>query len=750
MNYELELNEKQYEAVSASDQYLRIIAGAGSGKTRVLTYRIAYLIEVLKVFPRQILAITFTNKVAKEMNERAKGLLPNYDLTGLIISTFHSFCAKFLRCEIDLLDYPRNFIIFDEDDQMRLIKSIGEEFGFKKTDDNNKKAYQFISKYKSRGELPSDLDKKTITANQIYYKYFVQYEKRKAESYALDFDDLLIYTVKILEKFKDIQEKWSSRFKHILVDEFQDTNDLQFKLLTLLANGRNSVYVVGDPDQTIYTWRGANQKIILNFDSVFSPTRSITLDQNYRSTTKILNASNELIRHNKERLDKNLFTNNGEGKPIVVKNLDSSIAEANYIAKTIEEIKSRDKDAKNKDFAVLYRSSYLSLKVEQSLATHHIPYKVYGGVKFYSRKEIKDCLAYFRLLINNKDDVSFERIINSPRRGIGDKTLLTIREEAHSLNLGELEYVEHIDEFSTNLKSGPLNKLKDLTEKMSEVKKKLNENLEAYSEVLDKFLKDIGYYEFLENDEDEDDQILNVQELISDVRNFLKENPESTFDEYLQNVTLLTSQDEIGDQDFVSLMTVHTAKGLEFKYVFIVGFIDGVFPNQRAINDDLRSGIEEERRLAYVAFTRAKKELYITLNREYSFIQQSQNLPSRFLKEANLMLNNILFESTRPKESQNIYSFDFNKNTKGSGIIKQAPRNDNFNQFAAGSGNGISWKVNDICVHTVFGEGIVRKIEGDIITVDFLDFGTKKMLGSHKTLSKKEGNDGIFGSSKKA
>ena len=738
MNYELELNERQFEAVSANDQYLRIIAGAGSGKTRVLTYRIAYLIEVLKVYPNQILAITFTNKVAKEMNERAKKLLPNIDLTGLIISTFHSFCARFLRNEIHLLGFPKNFVIFDDDDKLRMIKAIGEDFGFKKTDDNNKLALNFISKYKTIGQLPSEIPQFVKKQHEILYNYFVEYEKRKAESKALDFDDLLIYTVKILESYENVKTKWSNRFSHILVDEFQDTNDLQFKLLTLLTNGLNSVYVVGDPDQTIYTWRGANQRIILNFDSIFVPTRSIVLEENYRSTTKILDSANNLISFNKERLKKNLFTKNGSGDDIIVKNLDSSTSEANFIARSIEEIRSKDPSAQYKDFTILYRSSYLSLKIEQSLTSRHIPYKVYGGLKFYSRKEIKDCLAYFRLIVNSKDNISFERIINVPKRGVGDKNLQLLRDESKNANLSEFEYLAEIDIHDTEIKPLILKRLTDMVDKIIETREKIDANLEAYSEVLDTFLKDIGYYEFLEDNEDEDDKILNVQELISDIRNYLKENPDSTFDEYLQNIQLITSQDEIGDQDFVSLMTVHTAKGLEFKYVFIIGFIEGVFPNQRALLEGENGvGIEEERRLAYVAFTRAKKQLYITMNREYSFALQSQNMPSRFLKEAKLDLNNKpLFESKRI-QNVNTYSYDFRRDHEGTGLGSTKRRESQ--PFNMSAGNGIVWKVNDICQHTVFGEGVVKKVEDDIITVDFIDFGVKKMLGSHKTLSKKGG-----------
>lgn len=746
MDYKNLLNEKQYEAVSSNEQYLRIIAGAGSGKTRVLTFRISYLIEKMHVFPNQILAITFTNKVAKEMKERTLSLLPNYDLSKLTISTFHAFCARFLRCEIDCLGYPKNFLIYDDDDQMRLVKMIGEDFGYKKTDDNNKNALKYIGFHKMKGDLPSDCENKT-DIDQLMVNYFVEYEKRKSEFKALDFDDLIIYTIKILEFYPEIREKWSRRFKHILIDEFQDTNDLQFKLLRLLSNDETAIYVVGDPDQTIYTWRGANQKIILDIDKVYHPMATIILNENYRSTSKILGASNKLIAYNKERVPKELFTNNGTGKDIVFKNFDSSMLEANFVANQIRDIKKKNPEAKNKDFAVLYRSSYLSLKVENALTTAQLPYKVYGGMKFYARKEIKDCLAYFRLLVNDKDNVSFERIINVPKRGFGEKSLDLLKDEAEENGVSYMHYVNNLDTYLSALKPVLKNRLEEMSKIMKETTAKLTENLEAYSEVLNSFLKEIGYFEFLENDEDEDDKIENVHALIDDIRNYLREHQDSNFDEYLQNVALLTSQDDIKGDDSISLMTVHTAKGLEFDYVFVIGLNEGVFPNQRAINERTTFGMEEERRLAYVAFTRAKKELYLTLNRDYSYVLKSSNVPSQFLKEAGLELPSFNpfgingVSSTNSNDSKDrLYRYDFNKNNTGTGQTNPYARSGSVNRnntTQVSGGNGIAWNTGDIAVHKVFGEGTVVKVDGDIIEVVFTNFGKKTLLGSHSSLSKK-------------
>ena len=454
MDYQNELNKNQFEAVSSADQYLRIIAGAGSGKTRVLTYRIAYLIDVFKVRPYEIVAITFTNKVAREMQERTSALLPDFNLAGLTISTFHSFCARFLRVEAEHLGIPRNYTIYDDDDTLRLIKMIGVDKGYKKTDEIIAQAVNYIGGKKMRGLLPSEvkLNNYGNPREKILLDFFKEYEYRKNEAGALDFDDLLIYTIKILREFPEVRARYNQKIKHILVDEFQDTNDVQFELLKLLTNRETCVYVVGDPDQTIYTWRGANQRIILEIDKVFSPMKTIILNENYRSTTKILEASNKLIAFNKERVKKDLFTNNATGDDITLKALDSSIAEANFVANTILELKEKDTNFKFKDVAILYRSSYLSLKIENAFTTRGIPYRVYGGLKFYARKEIKDALAYFHIIFNDKDDISFLRIINFPRRGFGDKSVDKLRAEASALYLGLLEYFRVIDHYRTEIK----------------------------------------------------------------------------------------------------------------------------------------------------------------------------------------------------------------------------------------------------------------------------------------------------------
>ena len=727
MNYEKDLNENQYKAVTSDAQFLRIIAGAGSGKTRVLTYRIAYLIEQMNVYPNKILAITFTNKVAKEMKERTIKLLPDYDLKGLSISTFHSFCARFLRSEISELGFPSNFFIMDDADSLQLVKNIGETFGLKRTDETNTEAFDFIKKQKCYGRLPSDCEKmESLRGKRQLIRYFKEYERKKNELYQLDFDDLLIYTIKILETNELIRDKWINRFDHILIDEFQDTNDLQFKLLTLLTDSHSNVYVVGDPDQTIYTWRGANQDIIMRFGDIYSPLKTIALEENYRSTPNILNISNELIAHNPGRFEKKLYTSNPKGAEVILKNFANAINEAYFIANKINEITIRNNNVKYANIAVLFRSAYLTQKLENVLVAKQIPYKVYGSLKFYSRAEVKDCLAYFKLIVNEDDDISFERIINVPRRGIGDKTLAILKLEAENNHVSMIKYLKNLHKYDTKLSSSIASKLEPLFGIMDRTKEKIEENEEAYSEILDDFITDIKYKDFLEEKDETKDKVLNVVALINDVRDYLKENPESNFDEYLQNVTLYSAQDDIDNSDSVSLMTVHTAKGLEFDYVFIMGLEDGVFPNNRALLESPKA-IEEERRLAYVACTRAKKELYLTYNTGYSFVSRADSLPSRFIKEMGLKTNLYSFgENTSNSNNDEAKKYYYSNNNKVG------------NLGTLNLKNNIIWRVGDVAVHQNFGEGDVIKVEDDIITVNFKDFGIKKLMGSHPKLSKKE------------
>ena len=737
------LNKEQYKAVTSTTQNLRIIAGAGSGKTRVLSFRIAYLIEHFNLEPYQILAITFTNKVAKEMKERTISLLPYINAKDLNIFTFHSWCARFLRREIDCIDFPKSFTIIDDADQLKILKDIAEDRGYKKSDDIVKYALNFISKYKTEGLLPSDINPKELLKafDKTALEFFKEYEKYKNENYFLDFDDLLVYSVRILKEFPEIRKKYAFRYRSILVDEFQDTNNLQYELIKLLSTVETKIFVVGDPDQTIYTWRGANQKIILDIDQVYPDMETVILNQNYRSTDCILTAANKLISYNKDRYKKDLFTNNKKNEPIVVKMFHTKEKEGDFVAKTIKELKRTTPNFKYNDVAILYRSSYLSFKIESNLLKNNIPYVVYGGIRFFSRAEIKDCLAFFRLILNEDDDFSFLRIINVPKRGIGDKTIENLKSEAKDLNLSLINYLKKIHLYKSKVKGQIVNLLMDLISNLDKTREKIKiAKKTEIAGILNDFIKDIGYKDYLAQikNEKEEDRLENVQELIEDITSYFKNDEEASLNGYLENVTLLSAQDEITDKDVVSLMTVHTAKGLEFPYVFLIGFSDETFPSLKSLLE--RKGEEEERRLAYVAFTRAKEKLYITCNGEYSYATGQNQTPSRFIKEAELNIQrneNILFSgfnSKEPKYPTYRYGYDYVKprstftykdfQKEDSDVVEIRPKND------------IKWNLNDRCYHETFKSGTVIDINDDVLTIEFDDYGRKKISGTHIKLKK--------------
>ena len=735
MDFKNELNEKQYEAVTTSLQNVRIIAGAGSGKTRVLTYRIAYLISEMNVDPWKILAITFTNKVANEMKSRVLRMLP-VESNELTIKTFHSFCAMFLRREISVLGFPASFTILDEEDQTKLVKDIAASMGFKKGDKIVSRTLSYIGTCKLREKYPEDIKitQRSFEDEETCLEIYTRYEEEKNKTLSLDFDDLLLKTNYILENYPDIRYKWQQRIDHILVDEFQDTNNSEYKLLKYLVKPFTSLYVVGDPDQTIYTWRGANQGIILDIQKDFRDIETIILNQNYRSTETILDSANKLIAHNKLRVEKDLFTTKEKGEPITVKSCPSSRDEAEYVAREIVRLKQMF-NYSYKDIVILYRSSYVTLDFESTLTSRGIPFKIYGGQKFYQRKEIKDVLAYFHLIVNTKDDISFERIINVPRRGIGDQTLAQIKLEANNANQSLYEYLRDVDFDNTELSKRLLNSLKTMITVVDQAREDIAKDEETFSKILEDMIYQLGYQDYLMNDEDAAERIEHVRALFEDIRHYLKNNPESTFDEYLQNITLLSAQDDIVDGDYVNLMTVHVAKGLEFPVVFIVRFNAGVFPNMRAITEEGYKGLEEERRLAYVAMTRAKERLYLTLSADYSYVISSNLSPSQFLKESgNEVLNTRNeynpYRTSNPKR-QTSFHFDDGPN---SGFEKDPPRVQNFSQA---TNDVTEWKVGDVVIHKKLGKGVVIELEGDdIITVRFEEHGVKSILGNHPSVSK--------------
>ena len=730
MDYTSLLNENQYKAVSTKSKYTRIVAGAGSGKTRVLTYRISYLISEMGVDPSSIVAIAFTNKVANEMKERALKLLKGMG-NGLSVSTFHSFCAKFLRKEIDVLGFPNNFTIIDEEDQVKMIKDLAVEKGYKRNDDIVKHTLGFISYYKCKGCYPDSivLDRFASENDKKALAFFLKYEERKDQMLSLDFDDLLLKTIQILKEYPDIQAKWRKRISNILIDEFQDTNDVQYLLVKLLMREETALYVVGDPDQTIYTWRGANQSIILDFNRDFPLAETIVLDRNYRSTKSILSAANKLIAHNKKRVPKDLYTLSEDGDEVVTECSYSREKEAKYVADQIENIRLRNPDAKYRDIAVLYRAAYLTLPFENEFMSRRIPYQIYGGIKFFQRKEVKDVLAYFRLIYNHKDDLSFERIVNVPRRGIGDSTMDILKAEKESANLSYFDYIDSIENYSTEVRPKHIAALTALINQIKATEKRLNDNLEAYPKILEDFIRELGYFDYLaSDDETAEEKLGNVKTLLENIVDFLKQNPESTFEEYLQNATLQTSQDEIKDGDYVSLMTVHVAKGLEFDYVFVVSMIDGVFPSERTIVESGHDGEEEERRLCYVAFTRARKKLFVSCNTSYSFVLASKSIQSRFFEEAGLKFAKKDYYTPPPRRS--IFDeFEADGYFSDEPVIEETP---NYS-------SDTNWQVGDIAIHDVFGRGVVVGIiDETILEIEFDEHGRKSILASHPKVHKEE------------
>ena len=734
MNYQNDLNENQYNAVTTEAQHVRVIAGAGSGKTRVLTYRISYLISELGVEPWKILAITFTNKVANEMKNRVLNMIPQAS-KDLSIKTFHSFAAFFLRHEISILGFPASFTILDEEDQTKLVKDIAAEMGFKRGDKIVGITLSYIGKQKLLEKYPDDINivKPAFEDEKTCLEIYQRYEEEKYKNFALDFDDLLLLTNRILEDYPDIRTKWQNRIDHILIDEFQDTNDVEYKMVKYLKKPETSLYVVGDPDQTIYTWRGANQNIILDLNKRYYDMITIVLDRNYRSTQAILNAANKLIAHNKLRVTKNLYTKENEGDKVNVHSSPSSRLEADYVAREISKLKQFG-GYQFKDIALLYRSNYITMDFETALTRYQIPYKIYGGTKFYQRREIKDVLSYFHLIVNTKDDISFSRIMNVPKRGIGDTSEQLIKEEAKAADKSLYEYIRDVDTKESKIAPRILNSLKTMITNIEIARSDIEKNEEVFSKILEDMIWSLGYQEYLLKEDDGDERVENVRALFEDIRHYLKNNPESTFDEYLQNIALISAQDEVVDGDYVTLMTVHTAKGLEYPVVFVVRFNQGVFPNMRAMNEGGYLAIEEERRLAYVAMTRAKQKLYLTLSNDYSYVIQSNLGPSQFLKESGnevlVTRENNIFRSNKPNRPKEFH-FDDGDHLS---FENEAPIKQDFEDAT----NGVSdWHIGDIVIHKKLGRGVVIALEGDdIIKVDFEEQGIKSILGSHPSVSK--------------
>lgn len=646
-----ELNPMQQKAVKQKDGAVLILAGAGSGKTGALTVRIADMLEH-GISPYNILAITFTNKAAKEMRERVDKLAgPSAE--HVWISTFHSTCVQILRREIEKLDYSRDFSIYDSDDQEKVMKEVFKELNLSITDKTYtvRGAVSAISHLKEEMISWEDYAKEVDKADMRAYKtsrVYELYQKRLRRNNALDFDDLIYKTVLLFRTNPDVLNVYQERFKYIMVDEYQDTNTSQYELVRLLAGKYGNLCVVGDDDQSIYGWRGANIRNILDFEKDFPNAVVIKLEQNYRSTKNILTAANEVIKHNSARKDKTLWTENDTGSIIHVFRADNDIEEAVFVTEIIN--KNALKGKKYKDFAVLYRTNAQSRAIEDRFVRKGIPYRLFGGVRFYERKEIKDILAYLKLIDNSADAVAIKRIINVPKRGIGDKTVETAENAASKNGTTLFEALGCAAEYPELKSRGK--KLGEFYELICSFKQKAEEL--SVHELIEYVVNATGYRDELEQDGSDDAmmRIENIEEFASKAAEFEKENENATLSAFLEDVALVADIDSYSeDDDAVVLMTLHSAKGLEFPYVFMIGMEEGLFPSGRATNTGDPKELEEERRLCYVGITRAKKELFLTYARQR--MQHGQfvyNAPSRFLGELPPELLDNPFKKVQTRE----------------------------------------------------------------------------------------------------
>ena len=657
------LNKSQKEAVSYISGPLLIVAGAGSGKTKVLTSRIAHILKLNKAFPNQILSVTFTNKAAREMHNRVSKILGNKEVGLPWLGTFHSICAKILRRHAKAVNLNQNFTIIDQDDQTRLIKSIcnGENIDIKKISPNF--IISLINKWKNKGWYPNDVVlKKSESLEKNLLKIYEIYQTKLVNLNACDFGDLILHCVSIFEKNSDINEMYSKTFKYILVDEYQDTNFIQSKWLKLLTKTHDNICCVGDDDQSIYSWRGAEIKNFLEFDNMYKNTKIIRLEENYRSSQNILNVASELISNNENRLGKKLNSNQSQGELVNLNCFKNGKDEAINISEKLENQIS--KKYKLNNVAILVRAIFQTREFEERFLKIGLPYRILGGVKFYERAEIKDCIAYLRIVYQNKDDLAFERVVNVPKRSIGGTSFKLINENAKknnfSLESSSKNLIEH-NKIKPKTKTGLLNFL-NLLEKWRNdyFNKKIN-----HVKLLQIILDESGYSLLLKNKKDleNENKLENIKELLNAMKEF--DNLES----FLEHVSLATSIDNDWDGEKVNLMTMHASKGLEFDVVFLPGWEEGLFPHQKSIDEKGQQGLEEERRLAYVGVTRAKYEVYISfsLNRFYQgdwidsissrFVDE---LPEKYIKK----INNF-------REEEDI--FEFNQDLENDEDIYRSP-----------------------------------------------------------------------------
>ena len=696
--YLADLNPAQQEAVRTTEGPLLVIAGAGSGKTRVLTYRVAHLIAACGVKPPEILAITFTNKAAGEMRERLEGLLGGV-ARAIWILTFHAACGRILRREAPQLGYKSNFTIYDQADQVRLVKQCLEELERDPKRFVPRGIHAQISNAKNLLIGPAAYTKRVDSFyDQTVAETYELYQRRLHASNAVDFDDLLMLTVEVLERFPEALVRWRKAFRYVMVDEYQDTNHAQYRLLQLLAGEHRNLCVVGDPDQSIYAFRGADIRNILEFERDFPETRTIPLEQNYRSTNTILRAANHVIRNNRERKEKNLWSELGEGVPVHAIEVEDEHAEARFVAAEIAGLVEEGYSAD--EVAVFYRTNAQSRVLEDVLVRQGIAYQVIGGPRFYERAEIKDAIAYLQVIDNPFDAVSLLRIANRPRRGIGDASLARLQAYADGRGISLWEALALPEEAGVG--AAPLKAVKALHNVLLSLQATAQDR--TVPQVVEDVLERTGYMAALEAERTIESQgrIENLQELVGVAREYDAEAAEPSLSHFLQEISLYSDQDAIrGEQSLVTLMTLHNAKGLEFKAVFMIGMEEGIFPHVRSIEEQ---GVEEERRLAYVGMTRAQERLVLTHATSRSLWgNRAFNLPSRFLDE--LPEDGVVRERLRP--------------SSWSGYGAPVHPRENVPSLSTG----------DSVRHGTLGEGVVVRVEpGGVVTVRFADDGAERRL----------------------
>ena len=736
------LNPPQRAAVAQTEGPVLILAGAGSGKTRVLTHRIAYLMDEKGVNPWNILAITFTNKAAQEMRERVDKLV-GFGSESIWVSTFHSACVRILRRHIDNLGYDTNFTIYDTDDQKSLMKDVCRKMNIDTKIYKERSLLAQISHAKDELLTPDDMEMKAAGDYNMkkVASVYREYQAALRKNNALDFDDLIVKTVELFEKCGAVLEYYQERFKYIMVDEYQDTNTAQFKFISLLAQRYQNLCVVGDDDQSIYKFRGANIGNILGFEHVFPDARVIRLEQNYRSTKNILNAANQVIANNTERKAKNLWTENEEGSKVHFRQFLNAYEEAEYVAGEIGKLK-RNGLGNYRDCAILYRTNAQSRIFEEKFIAANIPYKLVGGVNFYARKEIKDLLCYLKTINNARDDLAVQRIINVPKRGIGATTLGRVQDYADNMGISLYEALRVAEEVPSIGRS--LSKIDGFVTFIQMLKSKAD--VMTVEEILQEVIDSTGYVAELEAEDTEESRarIENIDELISKTVAYQEameeQNQSATLSGFLEEVALVADIDTVDpDQDYVLLMTLHSAKGLEFPKVFMVGMEDGIFPSHMTISYGDDGEMEEERRLCYVGITRAMKDLTLTCAQQRMIRGETQyNRVSRFVREIPRELVDLghTIQEKKPKVEELIPTPA--KYSKMKEILQG--RNYKPREFKVTKANSLDYEVGDTVRHIKFGVGIVKEIvEGGRdyeVTVEFDKVGVKKMFASFAKLKK--------------